>query len=202
MFYGPPNLDYQRLPVCDEFGTTLHAPLPDQMHRRPLPGANKNLDPPTILQRGATDDDSGPQFYLMKCVQSAFRKMREHLSSREPEAAGVLLGPSGEPNLVTHFIPDEHGESTPVSFRLDITRLNKMLKTAKGSELSCHGIVHSHPSNVTQPSGGDLAYLQTLFALPKNDATQPFFVPIFCAQTLYPWVYLDGSIHPALLLLI
>lgn len=201
MFFGLPNLDYQRLPVCGDFGPMLHAPLPDQMHRRDVSGANTIANMLTIPQR-ETDDDSRPQPFLMKCVQSAFRKMSEHLSSREPEAAGLLLGPSGETNLVTHFVPDTHGESTPVSFRLDITRLNRSLKIAKAAGLSCVGIVHSHPSNVTQPSGGDVAYLQQLFSLPKNDATQPFFVPIFCGQSLHSYVYLSGMIHPALLMLI
>ena len=202
MSYGPPNLDYERLPVCSDFGPMIHAPLPGQMLSRNKLAPNQIIGSPTKLQRGTANEDSWPQCHLMKCAQSAYRKMTEHLSSREPEAAGVLLGPSGEPNLVTHFVPDEHGESTPVSFRLDITRLNRRLKIAKAAELSCHGIVHSHPRNITQPSGGDLAYLQQLFALPKNDATQPFFVPIFCGQTLHPYVYLDGTIHPALLLLV
>ena len=202
MFCGPPNVDYQRLPVCDEFGGTLHALLPDQMHRRVSPRANQIAPASAMRSRGATCDDSEPQFFLMKCVQSAHREMTAYLSSRVPEAAGLLLGPSKEPGLVTHFYPDEQGESTPVSFQLDIKRMNRRLKLAKAAELSCFGIVHSHPINVTQPSSGDLAYLQQLFALPKNDATHPFFVPIFCGQTLHPYVYLGGEIHPALLMLI
>jgi len=202
VYYGPPNLDYQRLPVCDEFGGTLHAPLPDHMQRQGASRVNSFSPTPMLIQRGAANEDSPAQIHLMKCVQSAFRQMSEHLSSHQPEAAGLLLGPFGESNLVTHFVPDEHGESTPVSFRLDITRMNRRLKIAKAAGLSCVGIVHSHPSNVTQPSGGDLAYLQQLFSLPKNDATQSFFVPIFCGQTMYPYAYLGGTIHPALLLLI
>ena len=202
MFYGPPNLDYQRLPVCDEFGATLHAPLPDQMHFRNTPRANKSLDPSQLPQHGIAHADSRPQNYLMKCAWSAYHAMTEHLSSREPEAAGILLGPVGESNLVTHFFPDKNGTSTPVSFQLDIKEMNRRLKIAKAAHLTGVGIVHSHPHNVTQPSGGDLAYLQQLFALPKNNAAQPFFVPIFCGQTLYPYVYLGGEIHPALLMLI
>ena len=202
MFYGPPNLDYERLPVYDEFGPALHGSPSNLMHFRQTPLANKSLAPSTLVQRGTAHEDPQPQIYLMKCVWSAYHAMTEHLSSREPEAAGILLGPVGESNLVTHFFPDKNGTSTPVSFQLDIKEMNRRLKIAKAADLTGVGIVHSHPKNVIQPSVGDLAYFQQLFALPKNDAAQPFFVPIFCGQTLYPYVYLGGEIHPALLLLI
>jgi len=128
--------------------------------------------------------------------------MTEHLSSQPPEAAGILLGPNSEPWLVTQFVPDLYGESTSASFRLDVKTLNARLDAAKSAEMSCVGIVHSHPQNFTRPSAGDLAYLQSLFKLPQNDASHPFFVPIFCGGTLYSYVYLGGEIHPAQLQLI
>ncbi len=203
MLLNIPNLDYARLPPCDEFGPILLSGIQNEPPRRRATRREKvSFEPAPPYQRLDANDSSQPHFHLMKCVPSAYHKMTDHLSSLAPEAAGILLGPRDEPSLVTHFVPDEHGESTNASFRLDVTRLNECLKTAKAAELACHGIVHSHPCGVTQPSGGDLFYFQQLFALPNNDSSHPFFVPIFCGRTLHPYVYFNGQVQPALLMLV
>ncbi len=68
--------------------------------------------------------------------------------------------------------------------------------------LSCHGLVHSHPPGVPQPSWGDVRYLRRLFAHPANGQTSHVFVPIVCSGRLSAFVFTQNQVFPANLTLV
>ncbi|MFN0019467.1 MAG: Mov34/MPN/PAD-1 family protein [Pirellulaceae bacterium] len=146
--------------------------------------------------------DANLPIWLMKIEQSAYNEMLSYLSAGVPERAGILLGPVADDSLVTHFIPDLTGESSSASFRLDVESLNRELKNAKLARMNCKGIAHSHPTGITQPSCGDLAYLERLFALPANADAVQFFVPIITGGRVFPYVFSGGAIWPTAILLV
>ncbi|QDV48501.1 hypothetical protein [Gimesia fumaroli] len=127
---------------------------------------------------------------ILKMTQSAYREIMDDLVELpfRREKAGMLLGPSEEDDLVTHYIPDKNGRATYSSFTLDAASLNKTLRKYKGVALNCKGVVHVHPPGVLQPSLGDLVYVAQLFANPKNKEATQVMLPIICNGRLYPYL--------------
>ena len=166
----------------------IHSPddeVPDDKPRIPQPGTSdqKCGDPPDVA--------TWPRpLRPMHMLQSAYLDIMRHLTSVEPEAGGMLLGPKGT-SVVTHYVIDVMGKATAASFTLDAAGLNRVLKRALECDLSCLGLVHSHPVGCTQPSSGDLAYVRKSFANEKNKNLIEFLLPIFCDGILTPYI-----IHP------
>lgn len=138
----------------------------------------------------------------MKITQSAYQDLLEYLLARKPEAAGILLGPIKDDVLVTHFIADSEGIGTSASFSLNSPFLNRTLKQVKPAGLNAKGFAHTHPDGVTQPSYGDLMYLEKLFRLPANAEALQCFMPIVCDHRVYPYVYARGRLWIAELILV
>lgn len=127
---------------------------------------------------------------LLKMTQSVYGEILDDLIE-EPfskERAGILLGPTAEDDLVTHYFPDTNGHATHSSFTLDAEGLNEILQEMKLAGLTCKGVAHAHPSGVLQPSWGDLIYVAKLFANPKNEDATQVLLPIICNGRLYPYV--------------
>lgn len=189
-----------------EYGLSRPMPPPDDHHLINVEvsqrGRSKN-EPETGDQTSdePTDYDSYPLWPLEMC-QSAYCEIQDYFRAREPEAAGLLLGPTRDDPVVTHFVPDEDGDSTAATFHLSAAGLNRVLQRVKPAGLDCKGIIHSHPSGVVKPSSGDLAYLRRLFDRPANADVVQCFVPIFCDRRLYPYVYAQGRLWLAELILI
>jgi proteasome lid subunit RPN8/RPN11 len=148
------------------------------------------------------DEDESLSLWMMKITQAALRQLMEYLLSREPELAGLLLGPADDDSLITHFVPDRTGHGTSASFELGTVELNDVLKRMKPAGINCKGIAHSHPAGITSPSHGDLIYLRRTFDLPTNAAAAQFYMPIVCGGRLYPYVYAQGRVWRADLVLI
>ena len=148
------------------------------------------------------DEHEPLPLWIMKITQPALRDMLDYLLAREPESAGLLLGPTNDDLLITHFVPDRTGRGTSASFELGTDELNDMLKRAKPAGINCKGIGHSHPAGISSPSHGDLIYLQRVFGLPTNADTAQFYMPIVCGGRLYPYVYTQGRVWRADLVLV
>lgn len=146
----------------------------------------------------------GRNLHLLKMTQGVYQRVMTELGERRPEAAGVLLGPTDNEPLVTHFVLDSSGVGTYASFSLDAQFLNRVLAQYRGCGLTCVGIAHSHPTGVTSPSMGDRQYLAEMFR--QTGTEQPFLFPVFCDNQLHPYLALPSSripeIVPATLVLV
>jgi proteasome lid subunit RPN8/RPN11 len=164
-------------------------------------GLDDGRRPDVCPQEKNQDGDLAP-LWAMTITQSAYHEILDYFRSREPEAAGILLGPAKDDVLVTHFVPDEDGDGTPGSFHLNALALNRVLERVKPAGMDCKGFIHSHPSGFTQPSAGDLAYLERLFSRPANAAALQCFMPIFCNRRLHPYVYANRQLWLAEIILV
>jgi proteasome lid subunit RPN8/RPN11 len=129
-------------------------------------------------------------------TRPAYDEAIKALSSREPEFAVFLLGPKDHP-AVTHVVSDTTGEGTPVSFRVGAKRLNEVLKAYAPLGLDGKGFWHSHPAGSERLSDGDLAFVQRLFANPKNDIRE-VVMPITSGGLVFPFVVRRDNPHTAL----
>lgn len=164
--------------------------------------ANGSTDDGTIPPSNSLAATSELPKPSMQFDQKAFRKLFDFFDQHLPEEAGILIGDKSDESIITDFVPDQCGRGTAVSFQLNATFLNRVVKDRDAVGQTCIGIAHSHPPGVTQPSSGDLAYFRRLFSRPANQAATSLYVPIFCDGRVYAYVYQDGRIHPAQIVLI
>ncbi|QDT40345.1 hypothetical protein Pan241w_04010 [Gimesia alba] len=131
---------------------------------------------------------------ILIMIRSVYQQILEDLVEHpfQKEKAGILLGPTAEDDLVTHYVPDENGHATYSSFTLDAASLNRTLRHRKGVGLNCKGVVHVHPPGALHPSFGDLEYVAKLFANPKNTEATQVMLPIVADGRLYPY-QIDAS---------
>lgn len=139
-----------------------------------------------------TSDSSGDEeiarFFMPRAV---YEEVIEILGSVPPEACGMLLGPKRHGSLITHFVRDESGASSPTMFRIDGERMTEALKPYLAAGLDVKGICHSHPSGCYRPSDGDLTYLRKLFANHKNASAHAaaFYFPIISDGQVFHFAY-------------
>lgn len=122
---------------------------------------------------------------LMTC--SVYDKIMDYLTSRKPEAGGMLVGPKDH-DMVTHFVADPTAHVTGVSYTPNAEALNKVLKLFLACEMDAKGMVHSHPAGVTRPSYGDIEHVRSSFGRKKNVTAQQYLLPIVCDKRLYPYL--------------
>lgn len=123
---------------------------------------------------------------VMQIASTTFIELMDYLTSRPPEAAGVLIGPKNHDG-VTHFVADETGAPTAVSFTLGHIKLNQLLAKYVPAGLDAKGIVHSHPLGCVSPSAGDLAYVAQCFASGKGTLDR-FLLPLVVGGRFYPYI--------------
>lgn len=201
-------MSYEDLPPCQpeslSDGRSTDREIGDlnsvqRKHRRAKSTPRETARP---IDKEHDDEDESLPLWAMKITQAALRQTIEYLLSGEPELAGILLGPADDDLLITHFVPDHTGHSTPASFELGTVELNGVLKRMKPAGINCKGIAHSHPAGISSPSHGDLIYLQRVFDLPSNAEAAQFYMPIVCGGRLYPYVYAQGRVWRADLVLV
>jgi proteasome lid subunit RPN8/RPN11 len=156
--------------------------LPDDQLAGVLDALARRLRPPAGLDAGPPGDPEAALLMSRPCHDHVLRE----LTSRPPEAGGLLLGPRDH-RAVTHFVLDETGAGTPASFTFDHERLNALLAPLLAAGLDVKGLVHSHPDGCDRLSAGDLAYARRLLRNPRNDA-EAVLMPIVVAGTLLPFV--------------
>jgi hypothetical protein len=129
-----------------------------------------------------------PEPFQILMSEAVHREVLETLGGRLPEAGGLLIGPKNH-RAITHFAFLDDAKATPVTFEINATRINEMMRSFVACLLDLKGVVHSHPKGYQSPSGGDLVYLERLFANPKNADADWFFFPIICDGQLHPFVF-------------
>lgn len=139
-------------------------------------------------------------------THGVYEHVLRELGSRRPEAAGLLLGPRQDEPLATHFVLDTSGLATPMSFTLDAEFLNEVLERFRQCDMTCVGIVHSHPGGFNTPSHGDREYLLNLFGRSANQGLEVLLFPIFAGGRLHPYLVRPGcglpEVEPAVLVLV
>lgn len=85
---------------------------------------------------------------------SVIDQIRDYFLSCLPyEGYGILAGTTTE---ITHFFPIPNQDQSPCSFQFDPKVYLETIKQMKSQQLSCLGVVHSHPSIPAFPSSRDL----------------------------------------------
>ncbi|MEZ5942899.1 MAG: Mov34/MPN/PAD-1 family protein [Planctomycetaceae bacterium] len=125
----------------------------------------------------------------MLITQGAYTAIMRDLASRpfQREQGGILLGPNDTPDLVTHYVKDEWGTGRTTSFTISPDHLNRIIDSVRSANITCVGLVHSHPPGICQASHGDMQFLHRIFSNPKNGGGR-FLFPIVCNGKLHPYI--------------
>jgi hypothetical protein len=111
---------------------------------------------------------------------TALAEIDSFIAAHAPERGGALLGPVGQP-VVSLFLPDPHAVVTGVTYTPSEALRQRVAATERAnSYLELKGIIHSHPSRMDHPSGGDhRAYADSLLKAPWLGR---FICPIVTSQ--------------------
>lgn len=118
---------------------------------------------------------------------TAWQTMMADLTTRPPEAGGVLIGPVDH-DAVTHYVPDSTGRATSASFTFDHMRINEMLRHYVPLGLDAKGVAHSHPYGCFALSGGDLQFVSDCFAKAPQLEFDRFYMPIVVGKRVFPYI--------------
>lgn len=90
----------------------------------------------------------------MFILDTVYNEIREQLGSFEPERGGALYGIRCYP-CVTHFEYDHAAETTGASYIPSVQLIGNVQRVESETGLEFKGIIHSHPTGLTRPSGQD-----------------------------------------------
>jgi proteasome lid subunit RPN8/RPN11 len=103
------------------------------------------------------------------------REIASRVGEPAPEEGGALLGPRFS-NLISQFIYDEQAETTSVSYKPSKYLREAVARAERERGLVFKGIVHKHPGDFDQLSGGDMETIAKFFD--ANPALPSFYCPI------------------------
>lgn len=103
------------------------------------------------------------------------REIASRVGEPAPEKGGALLGPRLS-NLISRFIYDEEAQTTAVTYTPSKFLRDAVGRAERDLGLVFKGIVHSHPSDSDQLSGGDMETIAKFFD--ANPALASFYCPI------------------------
>ena len=171
------------------------------------------LDDEAVLPSGSVESSLTPLPRIMM-LSSLYQEVIQYLTTHTVEDGGMLIGPRGH-DIITHFLPDEHGHKTSASYKPNagffndfVRQLNHLFLEADfPGGMTIQGMVHSHPSGCTRLSLPDLQFVKQTFGRPKNSQSgSPHMVmPIVCDGLFYPYVVFrdqPGVAHHAELILV
>lgn len=111
-----------------------------------------------------------PQVILRAAVLD---RIMNSIGARPAETGGILLGPL-DSNDVTDFHYDGTADCTGITYTPDVKTLQQKLNDEwLPAKVDFKGFVHSHPSALDRPSGGDLEFIARLL---KSNPDMPHFV--------------------------
>jgi proteasome lid subunit RPN8/RPN11 len=98
---------------------------------------------------------------------AAVADINDFIAVHPPERGGALLGPVGQP-VVSRFLPDPRAAVTGVTYTPSQALRDAVAQIERsGVNLELKGMIHSHPSGMAHPSGGDhRAFADTLAKAP------------------------------------
>lgn len=98
---------------------------------------------------------------------TALADIDDFIAAHPPERGGALIGPVGQP-VVSRFLPDPQAAVTGVTYTPSQALRDAVAQLERSNaSLELKGIIHSHPSGMARPSGGDhRAFADTLTKAP------------------------------------
>jgi proteasome lid subunit RPN8/RPN11 len=98
---------------------------------------------------------------------TALADIDSFIAAHPPERGGALIGPVGQP-VVSRFLPDPRAAVTGVTYTPSQALRDAVAQLERSNvNLELKGIIHSHPSGMAHPSGGDhRAFADTLAKAP------------------------------------
>lgn len=123
-----------------------------------------------------TSSKNYPKVYF---TREAYDKIRATVGSRPAESGCLLLGYEEELNndrvIVRDIIFDKEGSATEVTYSINATYLNPLIKQAfQERNLAVIGIEHSHPYGYNHPSSQDMTYFSSMIAkMPRKYLVTP-----------------------------
>ena len=131
----------------------------------------------------------------MKLTQPVYQAIFKDLVNLRDEQGAMLLGPSGDDELVDEIIFDQWGKGSPLQFEFNEVKLNQILRRALAEGKDAKGFIHNHPEGINMLSNGDIDYVRGVFA--KNAGTDWFFMPLFVDGEIEPFiVHRHNPDHP------
>ena len=136
-----------------------------------------------------------------KLTTPVYESIKEMIGTRKAESGGILGGNRMTGEVTRFFFDEDPRERTGVAYSPNTKTLNHIVKTQwnpKGVDFL--GFVHSHPSCLTHPSGGDEFYAKLILEvmeLPYLLCPIVTTVPDSGSFTLYPYVAVlgDDGVH-------
>lgn len=165
----------------------------DYRHEEPSREPSSNHEKAIAIQRTA-QIPIGDGITEMRMTYASYFELMLDLTGKRPEQAGLMFGPTNEESLVTHYVPENEGVGTSVTFTIDGDFVNRQIRRFKAVDIELKGIVHSHPPYFNRLSDGDLRYLRQLLGKPQNREAQVVFMPIVCSNRFIPFL-VDSSIN-------
>jgi proteasome lid subunit RPN8/RPN11 len=106
----------------------------------------------------------------MVITDLVYEDIRAHIAQHQPERGGALYGPRNYP-FVTHFEFDPDAETSSVSYVPSSRLIAHVPRVEAETGLQFKGIIHSHPSGITRPSGGDEQTIASFFRMNPHVST-------------------------------
>jgi len=137
----------------------------------------------------------------IRILFAVFFKILKTLGSLPAEAGGILLGPVGNDNIITHFVFDKYAHTTGSTYTLNTDYLNPILSEMTDAGFEIKAVIHSHPQGYRKLSPQDIAYFTSQIkklnleklAVPlvfsANKGGQLDFLPLV--------IYADGTVVEA-----
>lgn len=122
----------------------------------------------------------------MKLTQPVYQAIFNDLVNLRNEQGALLLGPTGDDELVNEIVFDQWGQGSPYHFEFNELKLNHSLRRAMANGKDAKGFIHNHPAGINLLSNGDIDYVRSVFA--KNTGTDWFFMPVFTDGKIEPFI--------------
>lgn len=126
---------------------------------------------------------------------SVLDRIMNSIGARPAETGGILLGPL-DSNDVTDFYYDGTADCTGITYTPDVKTLQQKLNDEwLPAGVDFKGFVHSHPTALDRPSGGDLEFIARLL---RSNPDMPHFVaPIVIPEEFRIRFYLIDRNYPS-----
>jgi hypothetical protein len=145
----------------------------------------------------------GGNYPLLRLGQKCYGETMQFLGTwNGKEQGGLWFGRAGE-DVVSLFVPDEHGLKSNGTFAFDTQRMKATIQHLGEAHWECQGVVHSQPPGCRRLSPQDLTFAKNLFRGSTKD-TMEVWMPVVSDTVLYPYLLLRGleqePMHTSILL--